>query len=90
MNDTTRKREEKLTEEMIRRTRGCLPAEELAAYHDGTIQPQNRRGTGTAMTIRWPSGGLRRHLWIRTGPENTGTTLILLLITKLNRDQGSG
>jgi RNA polymerase sigma factor (sigma-70 family) len=41
INDPTRSQDQ-LIDEVIRRARGCLPAEELVAYQDGTIGPRNR------------------------------------------------
>ena len=41
MNDSTR-RQDQLADEVIRRVRCCLPAEDLVAYHDGTMGANNR------------------------------------------------
>ena len=41
MNDSTR-RQDQLTDEVIRRARGCLPAEDLITYHEGTMGANNR------------------------------------------------
>lgn len=41
MNDSTR-RQDQLTNEVIRQVRGCLPAEDLVAYHDGTVGANTR------------------------------------------------
>ena len=41
MNDSTR-RQDQMTDDVIRRARGCLPAEDLVAYHDGTMRANTR------------------------------------------------